>query len=187
METWIRVAALSIGGVLGVNARFWLGVAINRFTSSQFPWATLTINVTGSFAIGLCTVALARWLPHPHARLLIIVGFLGGYTTFSSYSMESFALWERGERGLCLAYLIGSVIAGFAAVVLGTALGRGRVQPESTGTMFRSHGAAASFQAQALPPRPTGQPSSAAPNDDQQSPPPPPPPAQRVEGPENSS
>jgi fluoride exporter len=125
METWYQVAVLSVGGVLGVNARYWLGVVIMRSTGSQFPWATLTINLTGSFAIGLCTVALARWLPHPHARLLVVVGFLGGYTTFSSFSFESLALWERGERGLCLAYLFGSVAAGFAGVVLGTALGRG--------------------------------------------------------------
>jgi CrcB protein len=54
-----------------------------------------------------------------------VVGFLGGYTTFSSYSFESLTLWERGEHGLCLAYMFGSVAAGFAGVVLGTALGRG--------------------------------------------------------------
>ena len=71
VETWYRVAVLSIGGVLGVNARFWLGVAINRWAGSQFPWATFTINITGSFAIGLCTAVLARWLPHPHVRLLV--------------------------------------------------------------------------------------------------------------------
>jgi fluoride exporter len=125
MEPWYQVAVLSVGGALGVNARYWLGVVISRWTGSQFPWATLTINVTGSFAIGLFMVALARWLPHPHARLLVVVGFLGGYTTFSSFSFESLALWERGEHGLCLTYMVGSVAAGFAAVVLGTALGRG--------------------------------------------------------------
>ncbi len=125
METWYQVAVLSLGGVLGVNARYWLGVAITRWVGSQFPWATFTINVTGSFAIGFCTVILARWLPHPHARLLVVVGFLGGYTTFSSYSFESLALWERGERGLCLTYMVGSVFAGFVAVVLGTVAGRG--------------------------------------------------------------
>lgn len=126
MESWYQVVVLSVGGVLGVNARYWLGVAITRWAGAQFPWATLTINLTGSFAIGLFTVFLARWLPHhPHARLLVIVGFLGGYTTFSSFSFESMTLWERGERRLCLTYMLGSVVAGFAAVLLGTALGRG--------------------------------------------------------------
>ena len=152
METWYRVAVLSVGGVLGVNARFWLGVAINRWTSSQFPWATFTINITGSFAIGLCTAVLARWLPHPHVRLLVIVGFLGGYTTFSSYSMESLTLWERGERGLCLAYLLGSVVAGFAAVVLGTILGRGLQRPELNSAASR--GSASAVSSRALPSRP---------------------------------
>jgi fluoride exporter len=152
LETWYRVAVLSVGGVLGVNARFWLGVAINRWTSSQFPWATFMINITGSFAIGLCTAVLARWLPHPHARLLVIVGFLGGYTTFSSYSIESLTLWERGERGLCLTYLIGSVVAGFAAVVLGTMLGRGLQRPETTTDASAGNSSAAVSQAFPLHP-----------------------------------
>ena len=131
MEKWYQVAALSVGGVLGVNARYWLGVLINRWTGTQFPWATFAINVSGSFAIGLLSVLLARWLPHPHARLLVVVGFLGGYTTFSSFSFEALALWERGEPGLSLAYLGGSVAAGFGAVVLGTALGRELTVPRA--------------------------------------------------------
>jgi CrcB protein len=130
VETWYQVVVLSVGGVLGVNARYWLGVAISRSTGTQFPWATLTINVTGSFAIGLFTVFLSRWLPqHPHARLLVVVGFLGGYTTFSSFSFETMTLWERGEHGLCLTYVLGSVVAGLTAVLLGTALGRVLVDP----------------------------------------------------------
>jgi fluoride exporter len=130
VESWYQVVVLSVGGVLGVNARYWLGLAITRWVGAQFPWATFTINVSGSFAIGLFTVFLARWLPqHPHARLLVVVGFLGGYTTFSSFSFESMTLWERGEPALCLTYLIGSVVAGFAAVLVGTALGRGLVYP----------------------------------------------------------
>jgi CrcB protein len=78
VEGWQQVALLSVGGSLGVNARYWLGVAISRRMGAQFPWATLTINVSGSFAIGLLTVLLARWLPHPQMRLLVVVGFLGG-------------------------------------------------------------------------------------------------------------
>jgi CrcB protein len=126
---WYHVIVISVGGILGVNARYWLGVLINRWTGPQFPWATLMINVTGSFAIGLLTVSLAHWLPHPYARLLVTVGFLGGYTNFSSFSLESLTLWERGEHGLCAAYMAASVAGGFAAVVLGTALGRGLTQP----------------------------------------------------------
>jgi PII-like signaling protein len=77
-------------------------------------------------------VILARWLPHlPNARLLVVVGFLGGYTTFSSFTFEALALWERGEWGTSLAYMVGSLAAGFGAVVLGTALGRELALPRA--------------------------------------------------------
>ncbi len=112
MEGWYQVALLSVGGSLGVNARYWLGVAISRWSGPQFPWATLAINVSGSFAIGMLAVLLSRWLPHPHMRLLVVVGFLGGYTTFSSFSVEALGLWERGERPQAVAYVVGSVGGG---------------------------------------------------------------------------
>ena len=128
MENWLRVIVLSVGGALGVNARYWLGVWMNRWASPRFPWATFTINISGSFAIGFLTTVLARWIPHPHVRLLVLVGFLGGYTTFSTYAFESLTLWERGETTLALTNLVGSMLAGFAAVALGVALARGLTQ-----------------------------------------------------------
>ena len=124
MDTWARILALSVGGVAGVNARYWLGVWINRWASSQFPWATFTINVSGAFAIGFLTALLARWSPHSYLRLLILVGFLGGYTTFSTFAFETVTLWQRGESVFSLTYAVGSVLAGCAAVVLGAALAR---------------------------------------------------------------
>jgi fluoride exporter len=131
VEPWFRVVVLSVGGALGVNARYWLGVWMNRWASPSFPWATFTINVSGSFAIGFLTMALARWLPHPYFRLLVLVGFLGGYTTFSSFSFESLTLWERGAVGASLTYMAGSVVAGFLAVSLGVGLARGVTLPAS--------------------------------------------------------
>jgi CrcB protein len=128
--------SLSAGGVLGVNARYWLGVWVNRWASTSFPWATFLINVTGSFAIGVATGLLSRWLPHPHARLLIVTGFLGGYTTYSTFALESITLWERGERGLTLAYMAGTVFLGFGAVVLGMMLARG-LQGDDIGAGLR--------------------------------------------------
>ena len=122
MEPWVKVLMLTLGGALGVNARYWLGDWMSRWSSPLFPWATFTINITGSFAIGFLAVVLARWLPHPHVRMLVIVGFLGGYTTFSSYAYESLILAERGEVGLALAYVTGSVILGLIAVTIGVAL-----------------------------------------------------------------
>ena len=125
METWTKVAVLSAGGALGVNARFWLGLWINRWASPHFPWATFAINVSGSFLIGFLTIALSRWLPHPNLRLLVITGLLGGYTTFSTFASESVTLWERGETGLAATNLVGSVAAGFVAVLLGIGLAQG--------------------------------------------------------------
>ena len=87
-------------------------------------------NVSGSFLIGSLTVVLARWMPHPHLRLLLITGFLGGYTTFSTFQNDwLLILWERGEGLLMSANLVGSVVLGFAAVVLGTAAARGLAEP----------------------------------------------------------
>jgi fluoride exporter len=135
---WMRVLLLSTGGALGVNARYWLAVWIDRRADPQFPWATFTINVSGSFAIGVATALLARWVPHPHARLFVVVGFLGGYTTFSSFSLEALALVERGALGRSLAYIVGSVVSGFIAVALGVALGHALAPAAVEGISSRS-------------------------------------------------
>jgi fluoride exporter len=129
VETWTKIIMLTIGGTVGVNARYWLGVWMSRWTNPQFPWATAAINVSGSFLIGFLTIALTRWMPHPNFRLLIITGFLGGYTTFSTFENDNLTLWERGEGWLMSGYVIGSVGLGFAAVVLGTAAARGLAEP----------------------------------------------------------
>lgn len=131
-----EVLALSAGGVLGVNARYWLAVWMSGWAGDRFPWATFTINVTGSFAIGLIATLLAGWHPSHPSRLFCLVGFLGGYTTFSSFAFEAHVLWERGLVGRALVYLAGSVIAGFAAVVLGVAVGRFVVGPEVPATVL---------------------------------------------------
>lgn len=125
MEKLIQVGLLSLGGACGVNIRFWFGLWITRWSGHQFPWATLLINVTGSFAIGVLTVLLARWLPHPNHRLMLITGLLGGYTTYSSFAFESLMLWERGERVQGMLYVGSTVVVGFLAVALGVALARG--------------------------------------------------------------
>lgn len=113
-----------------MNLRYWLGQWINGMLGSQFPWATFTINVSGSFAIGFVSVALTQWLPHPNVRLFAVVGVLGGYTTFSTFASESLVLWERGAWWLSLANMAGSVMAGFLAVLLGVALGRSLAIPQ---------------------------------------------------------
>jgi CrcB protein len=124
VEKLIQIALLSLGGVFGVNARYWFGVWITRKVSLQFPLATFLINVSGSFAIGFLTTLLVSWLPHPHFRLLVVTGFLGGYTTYSSFAFESLTLWERGEKATSFAYVTLTLIAGLLAVSLGVALAR---------------------------------------------------------------
>ena len=142
-DAWGPVLALSAGGVLGVNARYWLGYWISRWVTHPFPWATFVINTTGSLAIGFLTVALARWVPHPHVRLFAVVGFLGGYTTFSTFAFDSLTLWERGEIALALANLVGSVAAGFFAVALGVAAARALQSPGSPRLPAQAPGASA--------------------------------------------
>ena len=120
----LRVLALSIGGALGVNARYWLGLGIDRIVGARFPWGTLAINASGSFAIGLVATCLAsRPAQHPW-RLVAIAGFLGGYTTFSAFALETYRLGESGSAGRSVAYVAASVAAGIAAVALGISLGR---------------------------------------------------------------
>ena len=131
MSRGVDVLLLSVGGALGVNARHWLATWMATWAGARFPWATFTINVSGSFAIGLFATLLARWLPQHPARLFLLVGFLGGYTTFSSFALEGHTLWERREIARSLGYLGGSVVAGFVAVVLGIMLGRAIIGPEA--------------------------------------------------------
>ncbi len=122
---------LSIGGAVGVNARYWLGAWVDGRFGPRFPWSTFSINVSGSFAIGIVSVILAHRGPQPLARLFFVTGFLGGYTTFSAFSLESHALWGRGDRGLAVVNALGSVAAGLLAVTVGVALGRAIVGPSA--------------------------------------------------------
>jgi CrcB protein len=129
MSRGLEVLVLSAGGVLGVNARYWLATWISGWSAGRFPWATFAINVSGSFAIGFLATALGRWMPGHIPRLFFLVGFLGGYTTFSSFALEGHTLWERGDTGRALAYLGGSLVAGLLAVALGASLGRSVIGP----------------------------------------------------------
>ena len=109
-----------LGGAVGSATRYALGAAIMGRLGGRFPWGTIFINVTGSFLIGfLMTLLTERLNPHPYWRLLLVVGFLGGYTTFSSFEWETFSLLRDGARWLGLLNAAGTVIFGYAAVWLG--------------------------------------------------------------------
>lgn len=109
-----------IGGAVGSLTRYVLGTEIMARLGGRFPFGTGFINITGSFLIGFAMTFLAERADlSPNWRFLIVVGFLGGYTTFSSYQWETLALVRGGERWLGFAYSIGSLLIGYVAVWLG--------------------------------------------------------------------
>jgi len=110
-----------LGGASGSLVRYVLGTAIMARLGARFPVGTLVINVSGSFLIGaLMTLLTERLQPHPNWRLLLVVGFLGGYTTFSSFEWETLTLVKDGGRWLGLLNMVGSVAFGYMAVWLGS-------------------------------------------------------------------
>jgi len=115
---------VGLGGFLGANARYLLGGWIAGRMGVAFPYGTFAINVTGSFILGLfLAFAQDRAWVAPPARLLFAVGFVGAYTTFSTFEYESIRLVQDGELFLGAIYLIGSVLSGGVATIVGIALG----------------------------------------------------------------
>lgn len=117
---------VGLGGFLGANARYILGVWLIGRLGPSFPFHTLLINVTGSLAIGVIVVLLTeRLMADPAWRLLLVIGFLGGYTTFSSYAFEVLALVEAGEWLQAGWYVLGSNVLGLVAAYAGMVVARG--------------------------------------------------------------
>ncbi len=118
---------VGIGGALGSMARYGGGVLVGRVWPSAFPLATLLINIAGSLAMGLFIGFLARTTPawQAEARLFVAIGVFGGFTTFSSFSMDTIALLERGEIGQAVLYVLVSVLVAIAALYAGLLLMRG--------------------------------------------------------------
>jgi len=111
------------GAGLGGLARYVAGTWIMSKYGGRFPLGTFVINVTGAFLIGvLMTLLTERMQPHPNWRLFLVVGILGGYTTFSSFEYETFQAVRGGERWMGLVYLAGSVLIGYVGVWLGVLL-----------------------------------------------------------------
>ncbi|MCS6993677.1 MAG: fluoride efflux transporter CrcB [Anaerolineales bacterium] len=116
---------ISLGAVLGANARYWLGGWAAEKFGAAFPYGTLIINLSGSFILGIfVTLITDRFLVDPHWRLLIAIGFLGSYTTFSTYTYESVNLMLTGQPWLGLLNLFGSSLLGAIAAAAGILLAR---------------------------------------------------------------
>ncbi len=119
------IVGVALGGALGASARYLIDHAIEQRSFSIFPWATFTINITGCFLIGVITAALVdrHHLP-AWIRVGLVLGVIGGYTTFSTYAQETLTLIDAHDAAVALMYAAGSVAVGVAAVYVGELVGR---------------------------------------------------------------
>ncbi len=115
---------VALGGALGAVARFAVGTGFARRLGTGWPWGTLFINLTGCFLIALFLSAASERNISPAWRYLFPTGFVGAYTTFSTYEYETLGLLRVGQLSGAVAYVVASNVLGFAAVVLGAWLGR---------------------------------------------------------------
>ncbi|NTE86379.1 fluoride efflux transporter CrcB [Agrobacterium rubi] len=121
----LNIALVAIGGAIGSVARYLVGVWGTRLAGPNFPWGTITVNIVGAFLIGLMVEVVARRFDaSAEMRVFIVTGVIGGFTTWSSFTLDAVVLFERGEMGLAALYLGGSLILSFAAIFAGLALGR---------------------------------------------------------------
>ena len=118
----IATLLVFLGGGIGAAARHGVNVGAARLLGTAFPWGTLAVNVVGSLAMGL----IAAWFAFrvdagltQHTRLFLTTGVLGGFTTFSAFSLDTAVLWERGTVGIAAAYVAGSVVLSILALVAG--------------------------------------------------------------------
>jgi CrcB protein len=117
--------AVMIGGAFGALARYGVGRAVVRLAGEPVPWATWAANLTGCLLIGVAVTALQRAEAADTARLLVVTGFLGAFTTFSTFSLDTLRLWTAGQPGLALLNAGGSVVLGLLFVWLGVRLAGG--------------------------------------------------------------
>lgn len=115
---------VGIAGFFGSIARYAVSGAVSR-VNETFPWGTFAVNISGSFMLGFLVAAFAhRFVVHPDLRIAVTVGFLGAYTTFSTFALETFEFAETRAWGWATTNVILSIAAGLAAVWLGTLAGR---------------------------------------------------------------
>jgi len=112
------ILAVAIGCVIGSVTRYLVGIGSGKLFGVGFPWGTLIINVTGSFLIGAFVGLFEiKWDLPQVARVFLTVGICGGYTTFSTFSLDAWYLIERGQTAASTAYMLGSVVLSVAALV----------------------------------------------------------------------
>lgn len=121
----MQILLVAAGGAVGSVCRYLVGVGALRLLGPSFPWGTLTVNVVGCFGIGvLAELIVARFGGSADLRLLLITGFLGGFTTFSAFALDAVSLFERGAAFSSFVYLASSIVVSIAATAVGMLLMR---------------------------------------------------------------
>jgi len=140
-----EILSLAAGSLLGGFGRYFLGGAVQRLAGGSFPYGTLLVNLLGCFIIGLLhSLTLSKLSLSANARLLLIVGFCGAFTTFSTFILETSAAMDQGRHFSALSYLAASVLLGFACFRAGLGLGRAwtpakETSPTAQGIAPRAH------------------------------------------------
>ncbi|WP_448380654.1 fluoride efflux transporter CrcB [Gloeomargarita sp.] len=116
---------IALGAVAGALCRHYLIVGLAARWGTHFPWGTLLVNLSGSFLMGFCASVLKQPLSWAHG--LVTVGFLGSYTTFSTYTLDTSRLWRQKRYGTALVYCLGSAVGGLLGAELGIALAQWRL------------------------------------------------------------
>ena len=125
METFTKIFSIAAGGALGAVARYLVNVSPLGAWFGKFPFATFFINVVGSFLIGFLLILLTdKYEVSENLRFAVLVGFLGAFTTFSTFELEIFELLKEGEFATAALYFFLSVAVGFAGVAAGIALAK---------------------------------------------------------------
>jgi CrcB protein len=115
---------VALGGALGAALRFLAGLGVLRLTGPGFPYAILSVNILGSFLMGLFVVYAAQ-RGMTHLSPFVMTGILGGFTTFSAFSLEAYTLFERGQTGAAGIYVLASVVLSIAGLIAGVMIARG--------------------------------------------------------------
>lgn len=122
----MNIILVSLGGALGAVARYMLMSLVGHFTTSHFPYATMFVNILGSFLLGVTVALFSKYMPEytSEFRLFIVVGFFGAFTTFSTFSLDTVTLLEEGVFWTAIVYCLLSIMLGIFGLFSGLYLGR---------------------------------------------------------------
>lgn len=128
--------AIGLGAIAGALSRYYLGLWLTQLWGTEFPYGTFIINITGCFGMGLLAIVTLTppFYLHPDLRLLLTTGFLGSYTTFSSYELDAAKLWQKRSFEADLLYWSGSAILGLVSLQLGIVLAEVALKLVNRGT-----------------------------------------------------